>query len=100
MLTDPPQRVVSVTCRGITHNSLTVLWSDPLKSYESETFVGFRVRFQNPVQTRHICTEQEKDKQFNAVSMFNALLNKYDSLKRKKTTHTILDKTNIISSRC
>lgn len=45
MLTDPPQRVVSVTCRAISHNSLTVVWSDPLRSYDGETFVGFLVRF-------------------------------------------------------
>lgn len=43
MLTDPPQRVVSVTCRGITHSTLTLVWSEPLKSYDEELFEGYLV---------------------------------------------------------
>ena len=44
MLTDPPQRIVSVTCQNTTHNSLTIAWSEPLRSYEEEAFVGYLVR--------------------------------------------------------
>lgn len=44
MLTDPPQRIVSVTCRGITHSSLDLTWSEPLRSYDEEVFVGYLVR--------------------------------------------------------
>lgn len=43
MLTDPPQRIVSVACRGITHNSLDMTWSEPLRSYDEEVFVGYLV---------------------------------------------------------
>lgn len=44
MLTDPPQRIVSVSCRGITHNTLDLTWSEPLRSYDEEVFVGYLVR--------------------------------------------------------
>ena len=44
MLTDPPQRIVSVACRGITHRSLDLTWSEPLRSYDEEVFVGYLVR--------------------------------------------------------
>lgn len=44
MLTDPPQRIVSVSCRGITHNTLDLTWSEPLRSYDEEVFVGYMVR--------------------------------------------------------
>lgn len=44
MLTDPPQRVVSVSCYGITHNTLSLTWSEPLRSYDEEEFVGYLVR--------------------------------------------------------
>lgn len=43
MLTDPPQRIVSISCRGIAHNSLTLVWSQPLRSYDEEVFVGYLV---------------------------------------------------------
>lgn len=44
MLTDPPQRVVSVSCRNISHDSLSLHWSEPLRNYKAETFIGYRVR--------------------------------------------------------
>lgn len=44
MLTDPPQRIVSVACSGITHSSLDLTWSEPLRSYDEEVFVGYLVR--------------------------------------------------------
>lgn len=44
MLTDPPQRVVCVTCREISWDSLIVHWNEPLRSYDAEIFTGYRVR--------------------------------------------------------
>ncbi|CAM9448001.1 unnamed protein product [Ectocarpus sp. 12 AP-2014] len=54
MLTDPPQRVVSVSCRGITHNTLDLTWSEPLRSYDEEVFVGYLVEWR-PMRSRPVC---------------------------------------------
>eukprot|EP00752_Nemacystus_decipiens_P005219 g4738.t1 len=53
MLTDPPQRIVSVACRGITHRSLDLTWSEPLRSYDEEVFVGYRVEWR-PMRSRPV----------------------------------------------
>ncbi|CAM9168361.1 unnamed protein product [Ectocarpus fasciculatus] len=54
MLTDPPQRIVSVSCRGITHNTLDLTWSEPLRSYDEEVFVGYMVEWR-PMRSRPVC---------------------------------------------
>ncbi|CAM9236775.1 unnamed protein product [Scytosiphon promiscuus] len=54
MLTDPPQRIVSVACRGITHSSLDLTWSEPLRSYDEEVFVGYMVEWR-PMRSRPVC---------------------------------------------
>lgn len=48
MLTDPPQRIVSVSCRGVTARSLDLTWSEPLRSYDEEVFLGYLVRSRPP----------------------------------------------------
>ncbi|CAM9573263.1 unnamed protein product [Pylaiella littoralis] len=59
MLTDPPQRVVSVACKGITRNSLHLTWSEPLRSYDEEVFVGYLVEWR-PMRPRPVCVAHSR----------------------------------------
>ncbi|CAM9852318.1 unnamed protein product [Choristocarpus tenellus] len=43
ILTDLPQKVVSLTCTGLCQDWLQIMWSEPLKSYKGENFTGYKV---------------------------------------------------------